>query len=161
MTIYKTSEVASIIGVHPNTVRLYEEWGLISKPERLENGYRIFTDLHIRQMQLARIAFQIELLQNGLRKKIVETVKTVATGDYIEAKEFEIFYLLVVNKGRVLTYDQIYHKVWNEDTIGNEKNAVKCHIRNIRDKLDVTMPEAPFTIKCVREIGYCFEVNSE
>ncbi len=38
MTIYKTSEVASIIGVHPNTVRLYEEWGLISKPERLENG---------------------------------------------------------------------------------------------------------------------------
>ena len=72
MTIYKTSEVASIIGVHPNTVRLYEEWGLISKPERLENGYRIFTDLHIRQMQLARIAFQIELLQNGLRKKIVE-----------------------------------------------------------------------------------------
>ena len=85
MTIYKTSEVASIIGVHPNTVRLYEEWGLISKPERLENGYRIFTDLHIRQMQLARIAFQIELLQNGLRKKIVETVKTVATGDYIEA----------------------------------------------------------------------------
>ena len=79
----------------------------------------------------------------------------------LTTKEFEIFYLLVVNRGRVLTYDQIYHKVWNEYTIGNEKNAVKCHIRNIRDKLDVTMPEAPFTIKCVREIGYCFEVNSE
>lgn len=79
----------------------------------------------------------------------------------LTTKEFEIFYLLVVNKGRVLTYEQIYHKVWNEDTIGNEKNAVKCHIRNIRDKLDVIMPEAPFTIKCVREIGYCFEVNSE
>lgn len=57
----------------------------------------------------------------------------------LTTKEFEIFYLLVVNKGRVLTYDQIHHKVWNEDTIGNEKNAVKCHIRNIRDKLDVTM----------------------
>lgn len=79
----------------------------------------------------------------------------------LTTKEFEIFYLLVVNKGRVLTYNQIYHKVWNEDTIGNEKNAVKCHIRNIRDKLNVTMPEAPFTIKCVREIGYCFEMNSE
>ena len=44
----------------------------------------------------------------------------------LTTKEFEIFYLLVVNQGRVLTYDQIYHKVWNEDTIGNEKNAVKC-----------------------------------
>jgi len=40
-------------------------------------------------------------------------------------KEYEIFYLLVINRGRVLTYDQIYRKVWNEDTIGNEKNAVK------------------------------------
>ena len=98
MTIYKTSEVASIIGVHPNTVRLYEEWGLISKPERLENGYRIFTDLHIRQMQLARIAFQIELLQNGLRKKIVETVKTVATGDYIGAIRLTNEYINMIDK---------------------------------------------------------------
>ena len=29
----------------------------------------------------------------------------------LTTKEFEIFYLLVINKGQVLTYDQIYHKV--------------------------------------------------
>lgn len=79
----------------------------------------------------------------------------------LTTKEFEIFYLLVVNRGRVLTYDQIYRKVWNEDTIGNEKNAVKCHIRNIREKLDIALPKASFEIKCVREVGYCLEVNSE
>ncbi len=28
-------------------------------------------------------------------------------------KEFDIFYLLAVNKGRVLTYEQIYQSVWN------------------------------------------------
>ena len=54
MTIYKTSEVASIIGVHPNTVRLYEKWGLISKPERLENGYRIYTDDDIKRLKIIR-----------------------------------------------------------------------------------------------------------
>lgn len=54
MTIYKTSEVASIIGVHPNTVRLYEEQGLISKPERLENGYRIYTDDDIKRLKIIR-----------------------------------------------------------------------------------------------------------
>lgn len=69
MNIYRTAEIAAIIGIHPNTVRLYEEWGLISKPERKENGYRIFNDLHIQQIQLARTAFQIEVLQSGLRKK--------------------------------------------------------------------------------------------
>lgn len=79
---YKTAEVAAIIGIHPNTVRLYEEWGLISKPERQENGYRVFTSLHIRQIQLARTAFQIEILQNGLRKKIIEMVRTQAKGDF-------------------------------------------------------------------------------
>ncbi len=39
--IYKTSEVAKIIGIHPNTVRLYEDLELIPKANRLSNGYRI------------------------------------------------------------------------------------------------------------------------
>ncbi|MGF6991262.1 hypothetical protein M2150_002536 [Lachnospiraceae bacterium PM6-15] len=29
MQTYRTSQVAAIVGVHPNTVRLYEELGLI------------------------------------------------------------------------------------------------------------------------------------
>ena len=85
MKTYRTAEVAKIIGIHPNTVRLYEKWELIPKPERQENGYRIFTDFHIRQMRLIRIAFQIEVLQGGLRKKIVETVKTSAKGEFEKA----------------------------------------------------------------------------
>ena len=69
MNTYITSDVAKIIGIHPNTVRLYEEWGLLPPVERKPNGYRIFTDFHIEQLRLARLAFQIEVLQNGLRKK--------------------------------------------------------------------------------------------
>ena len=49
MATYKTAEVAAMIGVHPNTVRLYEKMKLIPKPERLSNGYRVFTDFHIWQ----------------------------------------------------------------------------------------------------------------
>lgn len=82
MATYRTAEVAKIIGIHPNTVRLYEKLELISKPERLTNGYRVFTDLHIEQCRLIRIAFKLEVLQNGLRKKIVQAVKVSATGDF-------------------------------------------------------------------------------
>lgn len=82
MNTYTTSDVAKIIGIHPNTVRLYEEWGLLPPIERKANGYRIFTDFHIEQLRLARLAFQIEVLQNGLRKKIVLMVKTAATKDF-------------------------------------------------------------------------------
>ncbi|MGN1348262.1 MAG: MerR family transcriptional regulator [Acutalibacteraceae bacterium] len=82
MNTYRTAQVASIIGIHPNTVRLYEELGLIPKPERKANGYRIFTDFHIEQFRLARLALQVEVLQNGLRKKILKMIKASAAGDF-------------------------------------------------------------------------------
>ena len=82
MTTYKTAEVAAIIGIHPNTVRLYEKLKLIPKPERLSNGYRVFTDFHIWQCRLIRLAFQVEVLQNGLRKKIARMITVSATGDF-------------------------------------------------------------------------------
>ena len=63
MNTYRTAEVAKIIGIHPNTVRLYEKLGFIPKPERKSNGYRVFTDFHIEQFKLSRIALQVEVLQ--------------------------------------------------------------------------------------------------
>lgn len=82
MNTYSTSEVAKIIGIHLNTVRLYEEWELIPKVERKANGYRIFTEFHLEQMRLVRVAFQMEVLQNGLRKKIMKAVKASARGEF-------------------------------------------------------------------------------
>ncbi len=78
-------EVAKTLGIHPNTVRMYEEWGLIPPAERRSNGYRMFTDFHIEQLRLARIAFQIEVLQNGLRKKAVEVIKLSAKREFDKA----------------------------------------------------------------------------
>lgn len=79
----------------------------------------------------------------------------------LTAKEFNLLCLLVTNKGRVLTYDQIYQKVWGEEAIGNENNAIACHIHNLREKIYEVLPEALFSIRCVREVGYCFEVICE
>ena len=81
MNTYKTIDIARIIGIHVNTVRLYEKFGLIPKPERLGNGYRVFTDLHIEQFRLARAALQVEVLQNGLRKQAVDIIKAIHCSD--------------------------------------------------------------------------------
>ena len=85
MNTYKTIDIARIIGIHVNTVRLYEKCGLIPKPERLGNGYWVFTDLHIEQFRLARAALQVEVLQNGLRKRAVDIIKVSALGNYEKA----------------------------------------------------------------------------
>ena len=96
MNTYKTIDVARIFGIHVNTVRLYEKYGLIPKPERRNNGYRIFTDIHIEQFRLARSALQVEVLQNGLRKQAVDIIKVSASGDYERAAELVKEYIMKI-----------------------------------------------------------------
>ncbi len=72
----------------------------------------------------------------------------------LTVKEYDILCLLAANKGRVLTYEQIYDKVWGEISAGNEKDTVGFHIRNLRKKLCDT--NSHFSIDSVREIGYRF-----
>lgn len=98
MNTYKTAEIAQRVGVHPNTVRLYEELGLISKPERKPKGYRIFTDLHLEQIKLARTALKVEVLQNGLRKKAIDIIKASANGDFNKAICLTRTYLQQIKK---------------------------------------------------------------
>ena len=76
-------------------------------------------------------------------------------------KEYKILCLLVINHGRVLTYDWLYEKIWNEEPIGSVSNAIACHIHNLREKILKVLPHPRFSIRCVREIGYCLEINSE
>lgn len=85
MDTYKTAQIAHRIGIHPNTVRLYEELGLIPKPQREANGYRVFTDFHIEQFKFARTALKVEVLQNGLRKQAINIIKTSAAKDFDRA----------------------------------------------------------------------------
>lgn len=92
MRVYRTAEVAKRVGVHPNTVRLYETWQLIPAPARGPNGYRIFTEFHLAQIQLARRAFQVEVLQNGLRKRAVQIVRASADRNWAEAKRLTGLY---------------------------------------------------------------------
>lgn len=82
---YSTSQVARVVSVHPNTIRKYEEWALITKPQRKLNGYREFSELHLCQVKLIRAAFRVELVQSNLRSEVVEIVRASADGDFDRA----------------------------------------------------------------------------
>mgnify|MGYP001117601535 CR=1 FL=1 len=69
----------------------------------------------------------------------------------LTAKEYRILLLLATNKGRVLTYAQIYEQVWGDFTTGNENNTIGFHICNLREKLYRANPDAPFYIRSVRD----------
>lgn len=138
MKTYKTAEVASIIGIHPNTVRLYEELHLIPRPERQPNGYRIFTDFHIEQLRLARIAFQIEVLQNGLRKKIIQMIKVSADRDFDTALALSHEYILQARQERANAEEAI-EIVKRLLSGGNEAGSRCLKRKEVSEYLHVSM----------------------
>ncbi|MBU5591663.1 response regulator transcription factor [Clostridium sp. MSJ-4] len=69
--------------------------------------------------------------------------------------EFSILETLALNRGRVMSTEQIYDNVWNEP-FNNADNTVAVHIRNIREKIEIN-PKEPKYIKVVWGVGYKIE----
>ena len=70
-------------------------------------------------------------------------------------RAFDILMVLAENRGRVLSTEQIYEKVWREPFY-NADNTVAVHIRNIREKIEID-PKNPQYIKLVWGVGYKIE----
>lgn len=64
-------------------------------------------------------------------------------------KEFKLLYLLLKNRGNVLTRDYLLQTIWGYDFDG-ETRTVDVHIRTLRSKLS----NAGNLIKTVRGVGY-------
>lgn len=82
-----TSDIAYALVVHPNTVRLYEEWGLLSPSLREAGGYRQFSEIHLDQMRLARSAMHFTWIGGELRRTIYAMIKRAADNDLAGALE--------------------------------------------------------------------------
>ena len=70
-----------------------------------------------------------------------------------------MLYYFAVNEGRVLTYEQIYQKIWGNYVQDIENNTIGSHVCKLREKLYKACPDRKFEIRCVRETGYCFEAK--
>jgi DNA-binding transcriptional MerR regulator len=77
----RTSDISKAVGVHPNTVRLYEEWGFLPPIPRSPSGYRLFTVDHLEQMRLARLAFDTPWSGRNIRRSALALVRQAASGD--------------------------------------------------------------------------------
>ena len=66
--------------------------------------------------------------------------------------EYGILKLLMENKGRVFSSNEIYEYVWDQPAY-DVKKIISVHISNLRDKLEID-PKAPDHIKTVYGMGY-------
>lgn len=70
--------------------------------------------------------------------------------------EFAILWLLASNRGRVMSAEEIFHRVWGDKYYTNSNNTVMVHIRHLREKMNDSA-ENPKYVKTVWGVGYKIE----
>ena len=94
-----------------------------------------------------------EIVIDGLVVNIEKkTVKVDGEDVRLTPIEYKILELLVRNRGRVFSAEDIYSNVWNEETVVGD-NTIAVHIRHIREKIEIN-PKEPNYLKVVWGIGY-------
>ena len=101
--------------------------------------------------------FNKDILKSGGLELNMSTKEVKVDGEIVKITpiEFKILKLLLSNKGRVFSIDEIYEKVCNEESF-NVENTVAVHIRRIREKIEIN-PKEPRYLKVVWGVGYKIE----
>ena len=71
-------------------------------------------------------------------------------------KEFLLLYCLASHRGQVLSKEQLYNYVWNNESEINLTSTIKSHIRTLQQKLG---PHGKNYIENIRGVGYRFTVD--
>ena len=72
----------------------------------------------------------------------------------LTSKEFEVLELLVRNKGRVFSREELLTKIWGEDYDGDER-TVDVHVRRLREKIEKN-PKEPEYVFTRWGVGYYY-----
>jgi len=94
-----------------------------------------------------------EIVIDGLSVN-TESKSVKVDGEYVRLTpvEYKILELLVRNRGRVFSAEDIYCNVWNERYAVSD-NTIAVHVRHIREKIEIN-PKEPKYLKVVWGIGY-------
>ncbi len=119
---------------------------------------RVKAMLRRAQMQVRPQPAEDTALQAGGIRLDLVTYQAYVDGQRVQLtlKEFELLRMLMQNRDRVLTRDQLLDKVWGYEYFG-ETRTVDVHIRHLRQKLG----EKGAYIETARGIGYMFHMGEE
>ncbi len=75
-------------------------------------------------------------------------------------REFDILYYLMANHGKALTYNQIYKRIWGQEYADTSRDVLRNAVKRLREKLRID-PDGTEYIETVRDVGYCFPLESD
>lgn len=151
----KTEESDKVLGLSMGAddyiSKPYQPAELVARVKSALRRYLYLGNLATAQEEKANVIDNGSLSLNLDEKQIYvdgEPVKLTAT-------EYRIIELLMRNRGRVFSAEEIYERVWKEPAFATE-NTVMVHIRRIREKIEIN-PKEPRYLKVVWGVGYKIE----
>lgn len=81
-----------------------------------------------------------------LNEKVLELTPT----------EFSILRILLERRGSVVSAEELFHEIWNDEYYSKSNNTITVHIRHLREKMCDTV-ENPKYIRTVWGVGYKIE----
>lgn len=136
----RTSDLARAVGVHPNTVRLYADWGLIPPVERSPSGYRIFTQRHLDCIRLARTVYSAPYPGRGFRAVGNEIIQRAVAEDWQGALDKAHDHLELVKselKKAETAADVLEH--WAQNMAANSPHETPLAIRDVSKLLGISV----------------------
>lgn len=115
---------------------------------RVKSQLRRYTQLASMNANIQRIYRVNELVVDDMRRKVTVQGREVR----LTPIEYKILKLLVQERGRVFSIEQIYESIWHMQAIGAD-NTIAVHIRHIREKIE-TNPKQLQYLKVVWGTGY-------
>lgn len=135
--------------------------GYMEKPYALEECLahaqsliRLYADIGPISNRRYTLAFGMDLMIDPTRRQA--TLKGISLD--LTRKEFDLLFCLAEHAGQVLSREQLYGYVWNQDVQYNVDELVKAHIKALRRKLT---PAGKEYIKNIWGIGYRFSPDAE
>lgn len=98
--IYQKNEILALTGLSAETLRYYEKVGLIDKPSRSANGYRLFNDEHLLMINFIKkcrsLGFSVDETKELCQLK--QQVKQNPNMDCTQADDLVKLHLTMVDK---------------------------------------------------------------
>lgn len=133
----RTSDLAQALGVHPNTIRLYELRGFLPEIPRAANGYRQYSPMYLEQARLAHLALWWPYL--GDKALLLKLVQSAAAGDLGMAMELAYQHLARVRVERTFAESAIeFLERWAAGYLLDTPRQ-QVHIRKAAEHLQVTV----------------------
>lgn len=146
----KGSEIDKVLGLRNGADDyLTKPFSLSELSARVASLIRRFTVLGGDALPQKTLTFGELTIDGGARR-----ATRGGTDLQLTTKEFELLHFLASHKEQVFTKQQIYKRVWEDDSIYDENN-VMVHVRRLRKKLEPN-PEQPKYLVTVWGMGYKF-----